>query len=69
MSEPEIATKAPESDALETDTPAAPETVVPTTVTSESEADPKLCDECTSDRPTRKSALILATLLCLVVLY
>ncbi|RKU49639.1 hypothetical protein DL546_009679 [Coniochaeta pulveracea] len=52
MSEPEIATKAPESDALETDTPAAPETVVPTTVTSESEADPKLCDECTSDRPT-----------------
>lgn len=44
MTEADLATRAPESDAAESAnaTPAAPPA-----------ADPKLCDDCVTDRPTR----------------
>ena len=59
MADPEVATKSPESDALE-DIPVAeptePTTVPFNTVESSSPSAaapaPALCDNCTSDRPT-----------------
>ncbi|EAA31452.3 alpha/beta-hydrolase [Neurospora crassa] len=55
MADPEVATKSPESDALE-DISVAEPTTVPDTVDSPSASAaapaPALCDNCTSDRPT-----------------
>jgi len=61
--DPELATKAPESDAQEdaqkdtpTETPAADS--APTTTAApaeESTSQPKMCDDCVTDRPTRSS--------------
>ncbi|KAL1878163.1 hypothetical protein Daus18300_002079 [Diaporthe australafricana] len=58
--DPELATKAPESDAQEdaqkdtpVETPAAASAAAPTTASAEeSTPQPKLCDDCVTDRPT-----------------
>lgn len=62
--DPELATKAPESDAQEdaqkdapVEAPASASTA-PTAATAaaeESPSQPKLCDDCVTDRPTRSS--------------
>lgn len=59
--DPELATKAPESDAQEdaqkdapVETPAAASTA-PAAAAEESTSQPKLCDDCVTDRPTRSS--------------
>ncbi len=51
MADPEIATKAPESDAQE---------AVPIDLPSQSatESSPKLGEHCTTDRPARTSAIL-----------
>lgn len=51
MADPEIATKAPESDAQE---------ALPTHSASQSatESSPKLGEHCCTDRPTRTSAIV-----------
>lgn len=63
--DPELATKAPESDAQEdiqkdapVETPAAASTAptAPTATAEESTSQPKLCDDCVTDRPTRSSS-------------
>lgn len=56
MADPEVATKSPESDALE-DIPVAestppPSNTVDSSSTSAAAPTPALCDNCTSDRPT-----------------
>lgn len=59
--DPELATKAPESDAQEdaqketpVETPAAA-SAAPTAPAEEAAPQPKLCDDCVTDRPTRSS--------------
>lgn len=64
--DPELATKAPESDAQEDaqkDTPAetpaaaaaAPTAAAAAAPAEESTSQPKMCDDCVTDRPTRSS--------------
>ena len=60
--DPELATKAPESDAQEdaqkdapSETPAAAASTAPAATAEESASQPKLCDDCVTDRPTRSS--------------
>lgn len=59
--DPELATKAPESDAQEdaqkdapVETPAAA-SAAPSAPAEESATQPKMCDDCVTDRPTRSS--------------
>lgn len=60
--DPELATKAPESDAQEdaqkdapVETPAAASAATPSAPAEESASQPKMCDDCVTDRPTRSS--------------
>lgn len=64
--DPELATKAPESDAQEDvqkdapkDAPSETPAAATATPAEESASQPKLCDDCVTDRPTRSSPLIL----------